>query len=184
MKSARLRPIVDTEPCEFPKWNDATPPADALGWVSQRRLIIRSAPTALAVAARSWSDGLRLVGRDRNVSMPIAVIRPSRRLAKSHKMSDSLIGPVEPCAIRPWSPPPRPGSMMIRLPDSLGPDRRTSSSSRIAWGEPPVTRELRKYKERNVSGPQMPSADIPYSRWYDIRALWVCSPKCPSTKPV
>ena len=55
--------------------------------------------------------------------------------------------------------------MMIRLPDSFGPDRRTSSSSRIACSEPPVTRELRKYKERNVSGPQMPSAYSPYSRW-------------------
>jgi hypothetical protein len=48
--------------------------------------------------------------------------------------------------------------MMIRLPDSFGPDRRTSSSSRIACSEPPVTLEERKYKERNVSGPQMPSA--------------------------
>ena len=46
-----------------------------------------------------------------------------------------------------------------------------------------MTRELRKYKERNVSGPQMPSADSPYSRWYDINALWVCKPKCPSTRP-
>src|SRR6201986_5562947 len=109
--------MVDPDPGDFPKGTDATPLADGLAWDSQRRLIIRSAPTALAVAARSWSDGLRLVGRDRNVSMPIAVIRPSRRLAKSHKMSDSLIVPAEPCAIRPWSLPPRPGSMMIRLPD-------------------------------------------------------------------
>ncbi len=50
---------------------------------------------------------------------------------------------------------------MIRLPDSRGPERRTSSSSRIACGEPPVTREPRKYKERNVSGPQMPSGIQP-----------------------
>src|SRR6201995_4977850 len=177
MKSARLRPMVDTEPCELPKWNEATPLADGLACVSQRRLIIRSAPTALAVAARSWSDGLRLVGRDRNVSMPIAVIRPSSRLAKSHKMSDSLIGPAEPCAIRPWSLPPRPGSMMMRLPDSFGPDRRTNSSSRMAWIEPPVTREERKYKERSVSRPQMPSADNPYSPWEDISRLWLCKPK-------
>lgn len=76
----------------------------------------------------------------------------------------SLIGPDGPCMIMPWSAPPQPGSMMIRLPDSLGPDRRTSSSSRSACGDPPVTRELRKYNERNVSGPQMPSADNPYSR--------------------
>src|SRR5271157_550201 len=183
MKSARLRPMVETEPCELPKWKDATPLADGLAWVAQRRLIIRSAPTALAVAARSASDGLRLVGRDRKVSMPIAVIRPSSRLAKSHNTSASLTGPAGPWVIRPWSVPPRPGSMMIRLPDSLGPDLRTSSSSRIACGEPPLTRELRKYKERNVSGPQMPSADIPYSRWYAINALWVCNPKWPSTRP-
>src|SRR6201987_6418406 len=98
--------MFDTEPCEFPKWNDATPLADGLAWDSQRRLIIRSAPTALAVAARSWSDGLRLVGRDRNVSMPIAVIRPSRRLAKSHNTSASLIGPFGPGPTKPWSEPP------------------------------------------------------------------------------
>ena len=85
--------------------------------------------------------------------MPIAVIRPSSRLAKSHKMSASLIGPSGPLVIRPWSLPPRPGSMMIRLPDRRGPERRTSSSSRMACSEPPVTREPRKYKERNVSGP-------------------------------
>ena len=24
--------MVDTEPCEFPKWNDATPLADGLAW--------------------------------------------------------------------------------------------------------------------------------------------------------
>src|SRR3984885_4480543 len=108
MKSARLWPMVDTEPCEFPKWKEATPLAEGLAWVAQRRLIIRSAPTALAVAARSASDGLRLVGRDKNVSMPIAVIRPSRRLAESHKTSASLIGPADPCVIRPWSVPPRP----------------------------------------------------------------------------
>src|ERR1700760_4192654 len=101
MKSARLRPMVETEPCELPKWNEATPLADGLAWVAQRRLIIRSAPTALAVAARSASDGLRLVGRERKVSMPIAVIRPSRRLPKSHNISASLIGPADPCAIRP-----------------------------------------------------------------------------------
>src|ERR1700743_2882077 len=148
MKSARLRPMVDTEPCEFPKWNEATPLADVLAWDSQRRLIIRSAPTALAVAARSWSDGLRLVGRDRNVSIPIAVIRPSSRLAKSHKMSDSLIGPAEPCAIRPWSLPPRPGSMMMRLPDSFGPDRRTNSSSRMAGVETPGARGGEKEQGR------------------------------------
>jgi hypothetical protein len=47
--------------------------------------------------------------------------------------------------------------MMIRLPESRGPERRTNSSSRMACGEPPVTREPRKYKERNVSGPQIPS---------------------------
>src|SRR6202030_2007861 len=116
MKSARLRPMVDTEPCEFPKWNEAPPLDDGLAWVAQRRLIIRSAPTALAVAARSASDGLRLVGRDKNVSIPIAVIRPSRRLAKSHKISASLMGPAGPREMRPWSAPPRPGSMMIRLP--------------------------------------------------------------------
>ncbi|COX24238.1 Uncharacterised protein [Mycobacterium tuberculosis] len=138
--------------------------AARLVWVSQRRLIIRSAPTALAVAARSASDGLRLVGRDRWVSIPIAAIRPSSRLAKSHNKSASLMGPAGPCAISPWSTPPRPGSMMIRLPDSFGPELRTSSSSRIACGEPPLTRELRKYKERNVSGPQIPSAASPYSR--------------------
>ena len=50
---------------------------------------------------------------------------------------------------------------MIRLPDSRGPERRTNSSSRMACGEPPVTREPRKYKERNVSGPQMPSGYKP-----------------------
>ena len=88
--------MVDTEPCELPKWNDATPLADGLAWVAQRRLIIRSAPTLLAVAARSASDGLRLVGRDKKVSMPMAVIRPSSRLAKSHKTSASLIGPPGP----------------------------------------------------------------------------------------
>ena len=32
MKSARLRPIVDTEPCEFPKWKEATPFADGVDW--------------------------------------------------------------------------------------------------------------------------------------------------------
>src|SRR6202000_426130 len=159
--------MVETEPCELPKWNEATPLAEGLLWASQRRLIIRSAPTLLAVAARSASDGLRLVGRDRKGSRPMAVIRPSSRLAKSHNTSASLMGPFGPWQIRPWSAPPRPGSMMIRLPDSLGPDRRTSSSSRIAWGEPPVTRELRKYKERNVSGPQIPSEARPYSRCYD-----------------
>jgi hypothetical protein len=74
--------MVDTEPCEFPKWNDATPLADGLVCVSQRRLIIKSAPTAFAVAARSVSDGLRLVGRDKNVSMPMAVIRPSTTAAR------------------------------------------------------------------------------------------------------
>src|ERR1700749_3149551 len=99
MKSARLRPMVDTEPCEFPKWKDATPLADGLAWVAQRRLIIRSAPTALAVAARSASEGLRLGGRDKNVSRPMAVIRPSSRLAKSHNISASLIGPSDPCVI-------------------------------------------------------------------------------------
>src|SRR5262249_21810699 len=177
MKSARLRPMVETEPWELPKWKEATPLAEGLLWASQRRLIIRSAPTLLAVAARSASDGLRLVGRERNVSIPMAVIRPSSRLAKSHNISASLMGLFEPGQIRPWSAPPGPGSMMIRLPDNLGPDRRTSSSSRIAWGEPPVTRELRKYKERKVSGPQIPSAASPYSRWYDIKALWVCNPK-------
>ena len=52
--------------------------------------------------------------------MPIAVIRPSSRLAKSHRMSASLIGPAGPWMIRPWSSPPRPGSMMMRLPDSRG----------------------------------------------------------------
>ena len=52
--------------------------------------------------------------------MPIAVIRPSSRLAKSHRMSASLIGPAGPLMIRPWSSPPRPGSMMMRLPDSRG----------------------------------------------------------------
>src|SRR6201996_6480718 len=184
MKSARLRPMVETEPCELPKWKEATPLAEGLCCDSHRRLIMRSAPTLLAVAARSASDGLRLVGRDRKVSIPMAVIRPSSRLPKSHNTSASLTGPFGPCRMKPWSAPPRPGSTMMRLPDSLGPDRRTSSSSRMACGEPPVTRELRKYKERNVSGPQIPSADIPYSRWYDIRELWVCSPKCPSTKPV
>ena len=97
--------------------------------------------------------------------MPMAVIRPSSRLAKSHRMSASLIGPAGPLMIGPWSSPPRPGSMMIRLPDSRGPERRTSSSSRMACRDPPVTREPRKYKERNVSGPQMPSGDSPYSRW-------------------
>ena len=119
--------MVDTEPCELPKWNDATPLADGLAWVAQRRLIIRSAPTVLAVAARSASDGLRLAGRDRKVSMPMAVIRPSSRLAKSHRMSASLIGPAGPCMIRPWSLPPRPGSMMIRLPDSL----RTGAANQL-----------------------------------------------------
>src|ERR1700760_1175243 len=96
MKSARLRPMVETEPCELPKWNDATPLAEVLAWVAQRRLIIRSAPTVFAVIARSASDGLRFDGRDRNVSIPIAVIRPSRRLARSHRMSASLIGPGAP----------------------------------------------------------------------------------------
>ncbi len=86
--------MVDTEPCELPKWNDATPFADGLAWAAQRRLIIRSAPTVLAVVARSASDGLRFGGRDRKVSMPIAVIRPSSRLARSHRMSASLIGPA------------------------------------------------------------------------------------------
>ena len=85
--------MVETEPCEFPKWKEATPLAAGLGWASQRRLIIRSAPTLFAVAARSASDGLRLAGRDRKVSMPMAVIRPSSRLAKSHNTSASLIGP-------------------------------------------------------------------------------------------
>src|SRR6478735_4953310 len=101
MKSARLRPMVDTEPCELPKWKDATPFADGLGWAAQRRLIIRSAPTVLAVVARSASDGLRFGGRDRKVSMPIAVIRPSSRLARSHRMSASLIGPAPPWVIWP-----------------------------------------------------------------------------------
>src|ERR1700722_12582999 len=110
MKSARLRPMVETEPCALPKWKEATPCADGLARVAQRRQIIRSAPTALAVAARSASKGLRFVGRDRNVSMPIAVIRPSRRLAKSHNTSASLIGPAAPWVISPWSAPPRPGS--------------------------------------------------------------------------
>ena len=54
--------MVDTEPCELPKWNEATPLADGLAWVAQRRLIIRSAPTALAVAARSASDGAAVGG--------------------------------------------------------------------------------------------------------------------------
>src|SRR5271155_6080770 len=103
--------MVDTEPCEFPKWNDATPLDDGLAWVAHRRLIIRSAPTALAVAARSASDGLRLVGRDRKVSMPMAVILPSKRLAKSHNTSASLMGPAAAWVISPWSAPPRPGSM-------------------------------------------------------------------------
>ena len=41
MKSARLRPIVDTEPCEVPKWNDATPLAAGVGWVAfnQQRVV-------------------------------------------------------------------------------------------------------------------------------------------------
>ena len=155
---------MDTEPCELPKWKDATPLAAGLGCVAQRKLIIRSAPTVLAVPARSASVGERWAGRDRNVSMPIAVIRPSSRLAKSHKMSASLMGPADPFMMSPWSSPPRPGSMMIRLPDSRGPELRTSSSSRMACGEPPVTREPRKYKDRNVSGPQMPSGYNPYSR--------------------
>src|SRR3546814_20915758 len=86
MKSARLRPMVDTEPCELPKWNDATPLADGLWWLVQRRLIIRSAPTVLAVAARSASVGQCPAGRDRTVSNPMAVIRPSSRLAKFHKL--------------------------------------------------------------------------------------------------
>jgi hypothetical protein len=101
MKSDSMRPMVDTDPCELPKWNDATPLAAGLAWVAQRRLIIKSAPTVLAVAARSTSDGARLTGRDRNVSMPMAVIRPSSRLAKSHRMSASLIGPAGPFMIRP-----------------------------------------------------------------------------------
>ena len=46
---------------------------------------------------------------------------------------------------------------LILVLDSRGPLLRTSSSSRIACGEPPVTRDPRKYKERNVSGPQIPS---------------------------
>src|ERR1700739_1260481 len=101
MKSARLRPMVETEPCEFPKWNDATPLADGLLWDSQRRPLIRSAPPFLAVAARAASDGLRLVGRDRKVSMPMAVIRPSRRLPKSHNTSASLTGPFGPGRMKP-----------------------------------------------------------------------------------
>src|SRR5882724_11400333 len=101
MKSERLRPMVDTEPCELPKWKDATPLAEGPDWVAHRRLIIKSAPTVLAVAARSTSEGARLTGRDRNVSMPIAVIRPSSRLPKSHKMSASLIGPAGPFMIKP-----------------------------------------------------------------------------------
>src|SRR5579884_2314650 len=99
--------MVDTEPCELPKWKEATPFADGLACVAQRKLIIKSAPTALAVAARSSSDGLWLGGRDRKVSIPMAVIRPSSRLAKSHRMSDSLMGPAAPWVIRPWSEPPR-----------------------------------------------------------------------------
>src|SRR5246127_3099961 len=125
MKSARLRPIVDTEPCELPKKNDATPLGSGLGWVAQRRLIIRSAPTVLAVPARSASDGQRVAGRDKNASMPMAVIRPSNGKAKSHRLSDSLIGPAEPDMMLPGSSPPRPGSMMILLPDSRGPERRS-----------------------------------------------------------
>src|SRR6476619_8649568 len=103
MKSARLRPMVDTEPCELPKWKEATPFADVLGWVAHRRLIIRSAPTVLAVVARSASDGLRVGGRDRKVSMPMAVILPSSLLARSHRMSASLIGPAGPWVIIPLS---------------------------------------------------------------------------------
>src|SRR4051794_6696804 len=99
MKSERLRPMVETEPCELPKWNDARPLAADPGRAAHRKLIMRSAPTVLAVAARSASDGLRPTGLERNVSMPIAVIRPSRRLAKSHRMSASLIGPDGPCMI-------------------------------------------------------------------------------------
>ena len=92
--------MVDTEPCELPKWNDATPLAEGRDCAAHRRLIIKSAPTVLAVAARSTSEGARLTGRDRNVSMPIAVIRPSSQLPKSNKIG-SLIGPAGPFMIRP-----------------------------------------------------------------------------------
>ena len=61
----------------------------------------------------------------------------------------------------PVSAPPRPGSMTMRLPVSCGPDRRTSSSSLIACGEPPVTRVPSSSSERRVAGPQMPSAAMP-----------------------
>ena len=158
--------MVDTEPCELPKWNDATPFADGLAWVAQRRLIIRSAPTVLAVAARSASDGLRLGGRDRKVSMPIAVIRPSSRLAKSHRMSASLIGPAGALGDQPVVV-----AAAARVDDDplAGQPRARTAGPAPPRGwravEPPVTREPRKYKERNVSGPQMPSGDSPYSRW-------------------
>ncbi|SKU73330.1 Uncharacterised protein [Mycobacteroides abscessus subsp. abscessus] len=99
------------------------------------------------------------------MSIPIAVMRPSRRLAKSHKMSASLVGPSRPGTMRPRSPPPRPGSITMRLPDSCGPALRTCSVSRIACAEPPVTWRPSSWKDRNVSGPQMPSAVSPYSRW-------------------
>ena len=33
--------MVDTDPCELPKWNDATPLADGLAWVAQHRYFPR-----------------------------------------------------------------------------------------------------------------------------------------------
>src|SRR5690606_23541789 len=125
--------------------------------MAQRKMMIRLAPRVLAVAARSAVVGQWSSERASDVSVSIAGIQPSSGLAESHRMSASLIGPRGVDMIRRRSEAPSPGSMMIRLPDNLGPDRRTISSSRMACGDTPVTREPRKYNERKVSGPQMPS---------------------------
>ena len=58
MKSARLRPMVDTEPWELPKWNDATPLAAGCRMVGATQADHQVGADGVGGVARSASDGV------------------------------------------------------------------------------------------------------------------------------
>ena len=93
MNPASFSPITDELPDSEPKKNEAAPLALSLGYWSHRREIMRSAPKALAMLARSRLVGSPDRGRERMVSIPAAIIRPSVRVARSHRISSSVISP-------------------------------------------------------------------------------------------
>ena len=70
--------------------------------------------------------------RESIASIPVALMRPTRRRARSHMRSAS----ATPADTTPRSGPPWPGSTTIRLPRSRGPAWRSSSCSRIRCGTP------------------------------------------------